>query len=83
MECFKTRKGKVFLKHGGKSYFPPCMDTNTGKVQLIFGYCDDKPKLEELDISELFYGGLKKIDNNRMATASFDTASNRETFTMR
>jgi hypothetical protein len=53
MECFKSRKGKMLLKKGGKSYFPPILDFNTGKVKVVFGYCDEKPSLEEVDISDL------------------------------
>jgi hypothetical protein len=51
------------LKEGGKTYFPPCFDQQNGKVHIVFGYCDDKPKIEELDISELAlsnYGNFGK-----------------------
>jgi hypothetical protein len=45
------------LNEGGKSYFPPCFDADTGKVQLLFGYCDDRPKLEEVDVSDFIGSG--------------------------
>jgi hypothetical protein len=57
MECFKAKFGYSSLhlpdeSSGGKTYFPPIYDAKTGKVSLIFGYCDKPPMLEELDISD-------------------------------
>lgn len=53
-ECFKSRSGKsMIVKDGGKTYFPPSFDPETGKIQLIFGYCDIQPIIEEVDVSEL------------------------------
>jgi hypothetical protein len=47
----KTRNGRLLLKEGGKSYLNPAFDSSTGKLMLFFGYCDDKPKVEELDLT--------------------------------
>ena len=56
-ECFKSRAGKnLQVKDGGKTYFPPAYDYETGKIQLLFGYCDIQPNLEEIDISYLILG---------------------------
>jgi len=41
------------LKEGGKSYLTPALDPSTGKIKLLFGYCDDKPKIEDIDLSEI------------------------------
>jgi hypothetical protein len=56
-ECFISRSGKnMLVKEGGKTYFPPAYDYESGKIQLLFGYCDIQPKLEEIDISDLILG---------------------------
>ena len=54
-ECYKSKTGKnkFQLEEGGKSYFNPLFDSATGKVQIVFGYCDEKPRLEEIDIGEM------------------------------
>lgn len=57
LECFKAKFGSNSLhlpdeSSGGKTYFPPVFDPLTGKVSLIFGYCDQPPLLEEIDISD-------------------------------
>jgi hypothetical protein len=56
VECLKTRigEGSLKLKKGGKSYFEPIYNHQTGQLKMVFGYCDEKPVLEEIDISELF-----------------------------
>jgi hypothetical protein len=51
LECLKTRNGRLLLKEGGKSYLNPAFDSSNGKLLLFFGYCDDKPKVEELDLT--------------------------------
>ena len=55
-ECLKSRfgLGKLQLPDsstGGKTYFPPCYDSKTGIVSLIFGYCDQAPVIEDFDLS--------------------------------
>lgn len=57
MECFKAKYGYSSLalpeaSTGGKTYFPPHFDPATGRVQLIFGYCDQPPSIEEIDIRD-------------------------------
>jgi hypothetical protein len=51
LECLKTRHGRLLLKEGGKSYLNPAFDNTNGKLTLFFGYCDDTPKTEELDLT--------------------------------
>jgi len=41
------------LKEGGKTYFPPCYEAQTGKVHILIGYCDDKPRIEDIDITDI------------------------------
>ena len=53
LECFKTKHGRTLLKDGGKSYMSPMYDMSTGKVKILFGYCDDKPKIEEINITDI------------------------------
>lgn len=57
IECFKAKFGNNVLtlpdnSQGGKTYFPPSYDASTGKVSIIFGYCDQPPLIEDLDISD-------------------------------
>jgi len=66
------------LKYGGKSYFPPSLDINSGKVNVIFGYCDEKPLVEEVDLGELICG-----NKCRGQRPSLELISNREFFTLR
>jgi hypothetical protein len=49
-ECFKSKHGRLHLKVGGKSYLNPLYDKASGKALIMFGYCDDKPEIEELDL---------------------------------
>lgn len=54
-ECFRARFGsdKLYLPGpGGKTYFPPQYDSASGKVSLLFGYCDQAPALEDFDMSD-------------------------------
>eukprot|EP00347_Sterkiella_histriomuscorum_P017020 403350962 len=62
-ECFKSKQGKSHfqMKEGGKTYFPPLYDSNTGKVQLLFGYCDSQPAIEEIDIGDLVISSSSNI----------------------
>ena len=54
-ECFRARFGsdKLYLPGaGGKTYFPAQYDSVSGKVSLLFGYCDQAPTIEDFDMSE-------------------------------
>jgi len=46
-------RGQLKLKHGGKSYFPAILEGDGKRAQIIFGYCDDRPTIEEFDASDL------------------------------
>jgi len=51
----RAKYGTNFLSlqsEGGKTYFPPLIN-EAGRIQLIFGYCDEAPLLEEIDLSML------------------------------
>ena len=52
-ECYISKYGKALTlqdkSEGGKIYFPPMYDPITNKVQLIFGYCDEAPFMEDID----------------------------------
>lgn len=57
LECFKSRFGNhalSFTEHSacGKTYFPSTALDSSNKISLIFGYCDQPPVLEDLDISD-------------------------------
>ena len=55
LECLNSRvwKPTLTLAQGGKSYQPPAFNYETGRVSMIFGYCDIEPLVEEIDVKEL------------------------------
>jgi len=62
IECLKAKYGNNFLSlqsEGGKTYFPPLIN-EAGRIQLIFGYCDEAPLVEEIDLSMLFNNNSMK-----------------------
>lgn len=63
MECYKTKAGKAITlpddSDGGKTYFPPLFDPQTGKLHIVFGYCDEAPFLEDIPFSDfLTFNGV-------------------------
>ena len=41
-ECFMSKNGRndQLIRQGGKSYFQPFLDQMSGKLHVLFGYCD-------------------------------------------
>ena len=52
VECLKAKSGLMKLKRGGKCYFNPVQGEGS-KIMLIFGYLDEKPDFEEIDLQEI------------------------------
>lgn len=69
LECLKNKGVTLTLKHGGKSYFPPSMNFLQGKASIIFGYCDDKPKIDEVDVADLYLGYFEETPRQGPATS--------------